>query len=107
MADPIFDALWKRVIDRWEDERAHAELLQHAQVTEQLAEAASRYAAARADPNRAAVAEKRIEAVSLLATSALLADRADRLPTLPRWFTFALAVALSATVGFVLLRALR
>ena len=28
--DPIFDALWARVLEAWDDEKRHAALLDHA-----------------------------------------------------------------------------
>ncbi len=43
MSDPTLEALWKNVVDNWDNDSAHAQFLQHCQSTEQLAEAAARY----------------------------------------------------------------
>jgi hypothetical protein len=107
MSDPTLEALWKNVVDNWDNDAAHATFLQHCQSTEQLAEAALRYAGMRGDRDRAASAKKRLEAVTVLATSSMLATRAEPLPVIPRWFTVLVLVFFSAMGGYVLLRALR
>src|SRR5713101_514214 len=107
MSDPVLDALWKNVVGCWEDDGAHAQFLQHCHATEQLAEAAARYASMRGDQDRGPVARKRLEAVTLLATTSLLtASRTERVPALPRWFTFVVLFLFSSVAGYVLLRAL-
>src|SRR5262245_20622297 len=106
MADPLLEALWKNVVDDWDNDAAHGQFLQHCQSTEQLAEAALRYAGMRGDRDRGPAAKKRLDAVSLLATSSLLAARSERSPGLPKWFTVAVLVIFSALGGYVLLRAL-
>ena len=72
-----------------------------------ISEAAARYAGMRGDRDRGAAAKRRLDAVTALATSSLLAVSADRLPGLPRWFTFVVLFLFSAMGGYVLLRALR
>ena len=103
----MLEALWKKVLDHWDDDAAHGKFLEYCQTSEQLAEAASRYAGMRGDRERSAAAQKKLEAVSLLATSSLLASKGDRLPHLPKWFTVAVLLLFSAFGGYVLLRALR
>jgi hypothetical protein len=105
VVDPTLEALWKNVLDNWDNDAAHAQFLQHCQATEQLAEAAARYAGMRGDRDRGPVAQKRLDAVTILATSSLISTR-DRVPTLPRWFTFLVLSLFSALAGYVLLRAL-
>jgi hypothetical protein len=107
MPDPTFEALWKNVLDRWDEDAPHALFLQHSQATGQLAEAAARYAGMRADRDRAEAAKKRLEAITILATSSLLAARTDRPRGLPQWFTLVVLLLFSALSGYVLLRALR
>jgi hypothetical protein len=104
---PMLEALWKKVLDHWDDDAAHGKFLEYCQTSEQLAEAASHYAGMRGDRERGAAAQKKLEAVSLLATSSLLASKSDRLPRLPKWFTVAVLLLFSALGGYVLLRALR
>ena len=107
MSDPTLEALWKNVLDNWENDAAHAQFLKHCQATQKLAEAAARYAGMRGDRDRGAAAGRRLDAVTVLATSSLLAARAERLPGLPRWFTFVVLCLFGAMGGYVMLRALR
>src|SRR5258708_35631865 len=87
MTDPTLEMLWKNVVDNWDADAPHALFLQHCQTTEQLAEAAARYAGMRGDCDRGTTARKRLEAVMVLATSSLLASRTERVRGLPTWFT--------------------
>jgi hypothetical protein len=77
VSDPVLDALWKKVVDHWKDDTSHAKFLQHCQTTEQLAEAAARYAGMRGDRDRGRVAEKRLEAVTVSATRPVLRCQID------------------------------
>jgi hypothetical protein len=106
LTDATLEAFWKNVLDNWDKDAAHAQFLQHCQSTQQLAEAAARYAGMRGDRDRGPVARKRLEAVTVLAATSLVSTREDRVPTLPRWFTFVVLFFFSALAGYVLLRAL-
>jgi hypothetical protein len=75
MADAAFEALWKNVLDRWDEERAHGAFLEHCQVKSQLAEAAARYRGMKGDRERGAVAEKRLAGVAIVALAKLEATR--------------------------------
>jgi hypothetical protein len=107
MADGTFEALWKNVVDRWDDDAAHAVFLQHCQMNEQLAEAAARYAGMRGDRDRGESARRRLDAVTVLATTALVASRKEREVVISKWLTFIVLFSLSAMAGYALLRALR
>jgi len=41
MVDATFEALWKSVLDGWDDERVHGAFLEYCQATDRLAEAAA------------------------------------------------------------------
>lgn len=75
MVDAAFEALWKSVLDRWDEERAHGAFLEYCQATEQLAEAAARYRGMTGDRERAAVAEKRLAGIAIVALAKLHATR--------------------------------
>jgi len=68
MVDPAFEALWKSVLDRWQDERAHGAF---------LAEAAARYRGMKGDRDRSAVAEKRLAGIAVVALAKLHATRSQ------------------------------
>jgi len=75
MADAAFEALWKGVLDRWLEERAHGAFLEYCQSTDQLAEAAARYRGMKGDRDRSAVAEKRLAGIQIIALAKLHATR--------------------------------
>ena len=75
MLDSAFEALWKSVLDRWQDERAHGAFLEYCQATDQLAEAAARYRGMKGDRERSAVAEKRLAGIAIVALAKLHATR--------------------------------
>jgi hypothetical protein len=107
MSDPTLEALWKNVVDHWDSDAAHATFLQHCQSTEQLAEAAARYAGMRGDRERGESAQKRLDAVAALATSSLLAGRTERTEGIPKWFTVVVLMLFGAMGGYVILRGWR
>jgi hypothetical protein len=69
--DASLEALWKHVLDYWDDEKAHGAFLEHCQRIEQLAEAAARYRGMKGDHVRGPIAEKRLAAVAVLALATL------------------------------------
>jgi hypothetical protein len=75
MVDAAFEALWKSVLDRWDDERTHGAFLEYCQATDQLAEAAARYRGMKGDRDRSAVAEKRLAGIAIVALAKLHATR--------------------------------
>jgi len=70
-ADPVLDALWKRCVEDWSDDRAHGAFIEHCQNTRQLLEAAVRYRGMSGDHARGPSAGKRLEAIALLAMTQL------------------------------------
>src|SRR3954468_1899090 len=75
MTDAAFEALWKSVLDRWQDERVHGAFLDYCQTTDQLAEAAARYRGMKGDRDRSAVAEQRLAGIAIVALAKLHATR--------------------------------
>ena len=75
MGDAAFEALWKRVLDDWEDERSHGAFLEYCQAADLLAEAAARYRGMKGDRNRSAIAEKRLAGIAIVALAKLHATR--------------------------------
>ena len=80
ISDPALEALWKNVVDRWDDERAHGAFLDHCQNTDQLVEAAVRYRGMAGDHERGEAAEKRLQGVAILAMAKLESTRAKAAP---------------------------
>ena len=78
MSDPAFEALWKHVVNHWEEEASHGAFLEHCQRTDQLAEAAARYRGMTGDRDRGPLARKRLQGVTILALAKLEASRTPR-----------------------------
>jgi hypothetical protein len=102
MGDAAFEALWKNVLDRWDDERAHGAFLEHCQATDQLAEAAARYRGMKGDRERGTVAEKRLGGIAIVALAKLEATRTRPRPAGQRVGTLLLATAFGlASIGLL------
>ena len=102
MPDPAFEALWKNVLDRWDEERAHGAFLEHCRATDQLAEAAARYRGMKGDRDRGAVAERRLGGIAIVALAKLEATRRRPRPRASRSGALLLAMAFGlATVGLL------
>ncbi|HEY4102696.1 MAG TPA: hypothetical protein VGM44_02360 [Polyangiaceae bacterium] len=107
MADAAFEALWKNLLDHWDDDRAHGGFLEHCQATDQLAEAAARYRGMKGDRDRGPVAEKRLAGVAIVALAKLEATRTRPHPSRARTGTLVAAavfgVATALLLAYVLL----
>ena len=75
MLDAALEALWKQVVDNWDDDKPHAAFLEHCRQTNQLAEAAARYRGMTGDRARGTAAQKRLDGVAILALAALESTR--------------------------------
>lgn len=76
--DPVFEGLWKKVLDDWDDDARHAKFIEYCQSTGQLAEAAARYKGMKGDRERSEQASKRLQGVAILAVANLEAMRTTR-----------------------------
>jgi hypothetical protein len=72
-ADPVLEALWRRVLEAWDDDKAHGALIDHGLRTEALPELASRYRALVADACKGPVAKAKLDAIVSAATQMLWA----------------------------------
>ena len=75
MTDAAFEALWKSVVDRWDDQRAHGAFLDYCQATDQLAQGAACYRAMISDRDRSGAAERRLKSIAAIAMGKLEASR--------------------------------
>ncbi len=101
LADTLFEALWKKVIDDWDNDTAHGAFLQHCQDHGQLAEAAARYRGMSGDRERGPSAEKRLQAVAMLAMTNLETHRTARTSRTPT-AAIALMLFFALSAGFLL-----
>jgi hypothetical protein len=102
VTDPVLEALWKNVVDRWEDDAAHVAFIDHCQNQDALVEAAVRYRGMAGDHERSAQAQKRLGAIAVLAMARLESLRSleKRAPSrLGAYFLIAMFIA--ASVGLL------
>ncbi|MCW5815962.1 MAG: hypothetical protein KIT84_33490 [Labilithrix sp.] len=73
--DAIFEALWKRCLEAWEDDKPHNAILEHALKSEKLPDLAGRYRDLKDDAEKGAKADKRINAIVVAATQMMMATK--------------------------------
>lgn len=83
VSDPLLEALWDRVTSAWEDDKAHAALLDHALRTQALPELAGRYRSLVLDPTRGPLAKKRLDVIVIAATESLWSMRTPKPAKVP------------------------
>jgi len=68
-----FEALWKRVLESWDDDKLHGAFLEFALRTERLPDAAGRYRALKdGDPAKSERAKKQLDAIVIAATHMMM-----------------------------------
>lgn len=73
--DAIFEALWKRCLEAWDDDKPHNAILDHALKSEKLPDLAGRYRELKDDETKGPRAEKRINAIVIAATQMMMATK--------------------------------
>ena len=103
--DVVLEALWKRVLEAWDDEKAHAALFEHAVREQRLPETAGRYRALIDDPEKGARAKKKLDAIVLAATQMLMAMKTPKPGKVPIGITltaFGICAVLLTWLGWAL-----
>lgn len=103
--DAIFEALWKRCLEAWEDDKPHAAILEHSLKSEKLPDLAGRYRKLKDDPEKGARAQKKIDGIVVAATQMLMATKTPAVTKTP-WQWTAAAVAFFVIVISYLVYAL-
>jgi hypothetical protein len=88
--DPALEALWKHVVDHWDNDAAHHAFLDYCHSHEALDEAAVRYRGMKGDRERGPGAEKRLTAVLMLAMSKLQVSRSEPKAASSSWILLGL-----------------
>ena len=101
--DPVLDALWERVTSAWEDEAAHASLLDHAVRSQRLPEIAGRYRAISQDPEKGAVARKKLDGIVIAATQMLVSMKTPKPGKVPLPITLTAFAVCMVMLGWVAL----
>ena len=99
--DAVFEALWKRVLDAWDDDRAHAALLEHAVRAQALPELAGRYRALADDPAKGPLAKKKLDAIVVAATNLLFSTKTPPPGRVPLPITLSAFGVCAALLGWL------
>jgi hypothetical protein len=103
VTDPLLEALWMRVVEDWDNDKAHAALLDHAMRTRALPEIAGRYRAFASDPAKAELAQKKITVIMTAATEMLISMRTPRPGKVPLPITLSAVAICLAMLGWLAL----
>lgn len=102
LSDPAVEALWKNVLDHWDEDKAHLAFIEACRERESLAEAAARYRGMAADRDRGPQAEKRLKSIVAIAMAQLEIARTPQTTVKRRAGSLALLVLLIAgTIGLL------
>lgn len=91
-SDALFEALWKRVLEAWDDDKPHAAILEHAMRSEMLPELAGRYRAEKDVVGHELRAKKKLDALVIAATQMLMATKTEKAPKTPWQLTVSVAI---------------
>jgi hypothetical protein len=99
--DAVFNALWSRVLEAWDDDKPHQLALTYALDHEMLPEIAGRYRKLVDDPDRGARAKKKIDGIVVAATQLLMATKTPPRERVPWQWTATAAACFVLVVGFL------
>jgi hypothetical protein len=100
---PVLDALWKRVLEAWDDNATHAALLDYAVRAQALPEIAGRYRALVDDPQRGPVAKKKLDGIVVAATQMLMSMKTPNPGKVPLPITLTAFAVCALMLGWLAL----
>jgi hypothetical protein len=98
--DAIFETLWGRVLEAWDDDKPHAAVLEYSLRAQRLPDLAGRYRALKDDRDKGERAQKKLDGIVTAAMQMMMAtktpprDKPPRNITLSALGMFLLAIAL-------------
>jgi hypothetical protein len=95
----VFESLWRKALDAWDDDKPHRAVLEHALKAEKLPDLAGRYRALRDDPVRGERAQKKIDGIVTAAMQLMMATKTPQRTKTPWQWTAA------ATMTFAIIAA--
>lgn len=90
--DALFEALWRRVDEAWDDDKPHVAILEHAIRSELLPELAGRYRSQKEVAGREERAKKKLDGIVIAATHMLMATKSEPPKKAPWQLTASVAV---------------
>jgi len=105
--DPVFEALWTRVLEAWDDDKPHHALLDHAIREQKLPDAAGRYRSLVDDPEKGARAKKKLDGIVIAATQLLFSMKTPPRTRVPLPITITAALICLGTLVWLAMLLLR
>ncbi|HEX8790258.1 MAG TPA: hypothetical protein VF765_04850 [Polyangiaceae bacterium] len=99
--DPVLEALWKRVLEAWDDDKTHAALLDHALRAQLLPDIAGRYRALSEDPEKGPLAKKKLDGIVVAATQMLMSMKTPKPGKTPLPITLSAAGVAALLLGWL------
>jgi hypothetical protein len=100
--DTLFEALWSRCVEAWDDDKPHTAILDHALKTQALPELAGRYRKIKeTDRDKAARAEKKINGIVVAATQILMSQKTPARTKTPMSWTLSVGVFVMIVVLYL------
>ena len=99
--DPLFEALWAKVLGAWDDDKAHGAILEYSLGSEHLPELAGRYRALKDDPEKGERSKKRLDAIVIAATQMMMSMKSTTATNIPLPITLTVAGIFICAVAFV------
>ena len=99
--DIVFDTLWGRVLETWEDDKPHNAILDYALKSERLPELAGKYKDLKEDPEKGARAKKRMDGIVIAATQMMMAMKTPPRTKTPWQWTFSVALIAAFVCGWL------
>lgn len=99
--DVVFQALWARVLEAWDDDKPHGLALSYAIEHQMLPEIAGRYRKLLDDPEKGARAKKKIDGIVIAATQLLMSTKTAPREKVPWTWTASVAIVMVLVLAFL------
>lgn len=100
-SDIVFDTLWNRVLEAWDDDKPHHAILDYALKSQRLPDLAGRYRALKDDPEKGARAQKKIDGIVVAATQMMMAMKSPARTKTPASWTISIGIISAIVCGWL------
>jgi len=99
--DLVFDTLWKRVLEAWDDDKPHAAALEYAMRAEKLPDLAALYRALKDDAEKGERAKKKLDGIVTAATHMMMSMKTPPREKPPAFLTFTALMLFLVVMGLL------
>ena len=99
--DLIFETLWGRVVEAWDEDKPHVALLDYAIRAQKLPEAAGRYRTLKDDATKGAKAQKKLDGIVIAATQMLMSMKTPARTKVPWQMTLIAGIVSVVILGWL------